>query len=125
MFCYTFVSSNLLFCASLFLFYFVYACSFVFVEGVMWPQSRNCSGTAYKLSFFSADLDMLNLLPAFERIYEKPLSSTFEMKLRALCLHREVMFSSLLVSACRGCAFLLQTITFQQCPQHTIPPTLC
>lgn len=52
MFCYTFVSSNLLFCASLFLFYFVYACSFVFVEGVMWPQSRNCSGTAYKLSFF-------------------------------------------------------------------------
>lgn len=41
------------------------------------------------------------------------------MKFHALCLHREVMFSSVLVSACRGCAFLLQTVTSQRSVPNT------
>lgn len=77
----------------------------VWGEGVMWPQCKTSSGTSHEpwIWHFWTNLGMWNS-SLFQWLYQKCLYNEIERSLLT-----EITFSRL-ISACRGCAFLLQGI---------------
>lgn len=109
-FCYTFVlSSSVLYNFYQLLLSTLFICFFfcVWGEGVMWPQCRTSSGASHESWIwhtFALSWVCGIHLPLFQWLYHKCLYNEIGCSLLA-----EITFSRL-VSACRGCAFLLQGI---------------